>query len=241
MSTVRRLAIACSVVALGVASSLGGSACSRTQQGAHQHGTKHAHEPTHGHDHAEGVMPHRFENADRWAKVFDDPARDQWQEPDRVIAALELGPAMTVADVGAGTGYFAVRLARAVPSGKVIATDVEADMIRYMTERAKREGLTNLAAIVTPPDDPQLPKVDRILVVDVWHHLGDRVGYAKKLAAALGPGGRLAVVDFKLDAKLGPPKHHRLAPDQIAADLRAAGLTVDPPILLQEQYILVAR
>ena len=212
--------------------------CGSKQQ-QHQH--QHAHDPKHGHDHGEGVMPHRFENADQWAKVFDDPARDQWQEPDRVIAALELAPAMTVADVGAGTGYFAVRLARAVPQGKVIATDVEADMIRFMTERAKREGLTNIEPVVTPPDDPKLANVDRILVVDVWHHLGDRVGYAKKLAAALKPGGRIAIVDFKLDATMGPPKQHRLAPDQIAADLRAAGLTVDPPILLQQQYILVAR
>jgi cyclopropane fatty-acyl-phospholipid synthase-like methyltransferase len=189
-------------------------------------------------------MHHRFEDAERWAKVFDDPARDAWQQPERVLEALALTPAMVVADIGAGTGYFAVRLARAVPEGQVIATDIEPDMVRYLTERARREGLANLRAAATPPDSPQLGKasVDRVLVVDVWHHLGDRVAYARQLAEALRPGGLIAVVDFKLDAKHGPPRQHRLAPEAIAADLRAAGLTAEVSAIdLPEQYIVLAR
>jgi len=195
----------------------------------------------HGHH---GKMHHRFENAESWAKVFDDPARDAWQQPDRVIAALELTPAMVVADVGAGTGYFTMRIARAVPTGQVLATDVEPDMVRYLTERATREGLANVRAIATPPADPQLASatVDRILVVDVWHHLGDRTAYAKHLAAALRPGGRIVVVDFKLDAKMGPPRQHRLAPEAIIADLRAGGLEAElAAIDLPEQYVVIAR
>ena len=189
-------------------------------------------------------MHHRFEDAEAWAKVFDDPARDAWQQPERVIAALELGPSMTVADIGAGTGYFTVRLARAVPAGRVIANDVEPDMVRYLKERAAREGLANIEVVHALPDDPKLPAgaVDRVLVVDVWHHLGDRVAYAKQLAAGLRAGGRIAVVDFKLDAKLGPPKQHRLAPDAIVAELRAAGLSAEVvPVELPEQYIVMAR
>jgi len=206
--------------------------------GDHGHGD-------HGHgDHAHhGDMPHRFDNADRWAKVFDDPERDAWQQPDRVIAALGLAPQMTVADIGAGTGYFSVRLARAVPQGQVIATDIEPDMIRYLTERASREHLANLRAMQTPPDDPKLAaaSVDRVLVVDVWHHLGDRVAYARALARALKPGGKLAIVDFKLDATHGPPPAHRLAPDKILADVRAAGLTAEvAPTTLPQQYIVIA-
>jgi len=201
-------------------------------------------ESDHLHHHGDhhGGMPHRFESADEWAKVFDDPARDAWQQPDRVVAALELGPKMTVADIGAGTGYFAVRLARAVPEGQVIATDVEPDMIRYMTERAGREHLQNLRAVQTPPADPQLAEasIDRVLVVDVWHHLGDRVAYAKALARALKPGGKVAVVDFRLDAKQGPPPEYRLAPRTIVDDLRAAGLTTNvSSIALPEQYIVI--
>lgn len=192
----------------------------------------------HEHEH-HGEMPHRFENADQWAKVFEDPTRDAWQQPDRVISALELSPTLTVADVGAGTGYFAVRIAPLVK--EVIATDIEPDMVRYMNDRAKREKLPNLRAVVTPPDDPQLANIDRILVVDVWHHLGDRAAYAKKLAGALKPGGFVAVVDFKLDAKHGPPPKHRLTPEAVIADLRAGGLDAKVALELAEQYVVIAR
>jgi len=204
---------------------------------SHDH-DDHAH---HGDHH--GGMPHSFDNAEMWAKVFDDPARDAWQQPDAVIAALELTPAMAVADIGAGTGYFTVRLAKQVPQGQVIATDIEPDMVRYLKERATRDGLANVRAELTPPADPKLAdaSLDRILVVDVWHHLGDRVAYAKALARGLKPGGKIAIVDFKLDAKQGPPKQHRLAPEVIAADLTAAGLIATvSPTALPEQYIVIA-
>jgi ubiquinone/menaquinone biosynthesis C-methylase UbiE len=199
------------------------------------------HEPAPQHEHHDG-MPHRFERADDWAKVFDDPSRDAWQQPDTVIATLELAPAMSVADVGAGTGYFTVRLARAVPQGQVIATDIEPDMVRYLTERAQKEQLTNVHAVLAGAADPKLPpaSVDRVLVVDVWHHLSDRVAYARGLAAALRPGGRVIVVDFTMDSKHGPPKHHRLAPEAIASDLRAAGLEATvSPTTLPDQYMVV--
>ncbi|MFN0246440.1 MAG: class I SAM-dependent methyltransferase [Kofleriaceae bacterium] len=209
---------------------------------AHDH-ANHAH-PAHTHGDHKGGMHHRFENADQWAKVFDDPERDRWQQPDRVIEALALSPSMTVADIGGGTGYFAVRLARAVPQGSVIATDLEADMVRYMADRAKREGLANLRAQVTPADDPKLPAgtIDRILVVDVWHHLADRRAYAAKLAAALKSGGLVTVVDFKLDATRGPPVKFRLAADAIAADFEAAGLATSVSAIdLPDQYIVIAK
>jgi SAM-dependent methyltransferase len=193
------------------------------------------------HDHR-GGMPHRFERADEWAKQFDDPARDAWQRPDDVIAALGLDPAMVVADVGAGTGYFTVRLARELPRGRVIATDVEPDMVRYLGERARRDGFTNIQAVLAGADQPNLPpaSVDRILVVDVWHHIADRARYAAGLAAALRPQGRIAIVDFSAAASHGPPAKHRLAPEQIVAELRAAGLDASvSPLQLPEQYIVI--
>jgi SAM-dependent methyltransferase len=198
-------------------------------------------QPPGHHDHR-GGMPHRFERADDWAKDFDDPARDAWQRPDDVLAALGLGAGMTVADVGAGTGYFTVRLARAVPDGQIIATDIEPDMVRYLAERARREGLANIRAVQAGAGDPNLAaaSVDRILVVDVWHHLGDRVRYAAGLAAALRPGGQLAVVDFTAEATHGPPPAHRLAPAAIIADLEAAGLAARvSPTSLPQQYIVI--
>jgi cyclopropane fatty-acyl-phospholipid synthase-like methyltransferase len=176
------------------------------------------------------------------ADWLDRPDRAEREQPERVLDLLRVGPGMTVADVGAGTGYFTVRLARAVPQGKVIATDIEPDMVRYLRERAAREQLPNVTAVECGATDPKLPsgEVDRILVVDVWHHLPDRVAYAKGLAASLKPGGKLAIVDFTMAATHGPPKHHRLLPDAIEGDLRAAGLEASvSPTTLPDQYIVV--
>ncbi|MEO8703408.1 MAG: class I SAM-dependent methyltransferase [Kofleriaceae bacterium] len=200
-------------------------------------------EPAKPHHHSP-TMVHRFEDADRWAKVFDDPARDAWQRPDDVVAVLALSPNMTVADVGAGTGYFTVRLARAVPAGQVIATDIEPDMVRYLTERAKREQLANVQAVLSTGDDPKLAagSVDRILVVDVWHHVADRARYARGLAAALRPGGSVAIVDFTQETDRGPPRPHRLRPEVIVADLEAAGLATSvSPVKLPDQFVVVGR
>lgn len=200
----------------------------------------------HGHAHGSGAgAPHHaFTNADAWTKVFDDPARDEWQRPDDVLAALKLEPTMTVADVGAGTGYFSVRLARRVPAGAVIATDVEPDMVRFLGERARREGIGNLRPLLAPHGASGLPaeSVDRILVVHVWHHLDDRAAYARSLAAALRPGGRLAIVDFELAARRGPPADLRVAPEEIVGTLESAGLSARvSPLALPDQYLVEGR
>jgi ubiquinone/menaquinone biosynthesis C-methylase UbiE len=210
-----------------------------TSEDAHEMHGDHAQHQHHGH------AQHRFEKADEWAPVFDDPARDAWQKPDEVVAALALSPGMIVADIGAGTGYFEKRLATAVtPTGKVIAIDVEPDMARYIETRAKREGTPNVEAKVGKADDPTLApaSVDRILIVDTWHHIADRNAYAKKLAAALEPGGFVLVVDFTLETAKGPPKQHRLAPDAVTAELQQAGL--EASIVnesLPDQYIIKAE
>lgn len=203
--------------------------------------------PTHGgdHHHAHGGMPHRFEKADEWVNKFEGPERDAWQQPAKVVAALGDIAGKTVADLGAGTGYFLPHLSRAVgPKGKVLALDVEADMVRYMKERATREGLANVEARQVTGGDPGLAagSVHRVLVVDVWHHVPARGEYAKKLAAALAPGGAVYIVDFKLDSERGPPRKHKLAPESVMADLKAGGLAVE--LLktdLTDQYIVVGR
>jgi len=200
---------------------------------------KPAAEPEHHHH---GHHAHRFDNAEEWAKTFDDPARDAWQQPDAVLAALELTPAMAVADVGAGTGYFTVRLARAVPQGQVVATDIEPAMVKYLGERAQKEQLANVRAVLSGAADPKLDatSLDRILVVDVWHHIEDRPRYAKAIAAALKPGGQVAIVDFTLEANHGPPKEMRLAPAAIMAELLAVGLEAHvSPTKLPDQYIVI--
>jgi len=194
---------------------------------------------------AEAPLVHRFEHAEQWAKQFDDPARDAWQKPGDVVAAMEIRPGMTVADIGAGTGYFERWLSRAVgPSGVVLALDIEPAMVSYLTERAAREHLGNVKASQVAVDDPLLPKgkVDRILLVDTWHHIPSREAYAGKLREALSPEGSITIVDFTRESSHGPPPQHRLTPDQVVRELRAAGLRASvTPVGLPEQYTVTAR
>lgn len=186
---------------------------------------------------------HRFEHADQWAAQFDDPSRDAWQEPERVVAAMHIAPGMTVADVGAATGYFEPHLSRAVGAGgKVLALDVEPDMVGHLRDRALREHLDNVEARQVATDDAGLAEasVDRVLIVDTWHHIANRTVYAARLAAALKPGGEVVVVDFCHDAHRGPPVEHRIAPDEVVRELAAAGLSAQVVELgLPEQYVVV--
>jgi len=118
---------------------------------------------------------HSFGDAERWSHVFDDPQRDAWQKPHAVIEALALAPDAVVADIGAGTGYFAVRLANMLSRGRVYGVDIEPEMVKYLAERAKREKLPNLVALAGAPEDPRLPeKVDLVLLADVFHHIEHR-------------------------------------------------------------------
>jgi SAM-dependent methyltransferase len=184
---------------------------------------------------------HSFSGAEHWAKVFDDPARDAWQKPHEVITALAPAPDAAVADIGSGTGYFAVRLAHWVPKGHVYGVDTEPEMVKYLTERAQREKLPNLVSIAGRPDDAKLPaKVDLVLMVDVYHHISDRESYFGKLRASLKPGGRVAIIDFRENAKEGPPKSERIAPARVKAELENAGYALAKEHdFLPNQFFLV--
>lgn len=218
------------------------NACAPTQPASapagqaeeHHHGSHSGHEKS-----------HRFQHAGEWARVFDDPARDAWQKPDLVVDAMKLSAGMTVADVGAGTGYFLPHLSRAVgPQGRVIGVDIEPDMVRYMSERAQRESLTNVGAALASPDDPALGdnSVDRILIVDTWHHIDNRPAYAAKLARALRPGGMVFIVDFTLSSEHGPPKQERLPPSAVADELTRGGFLAEPiSVALPDQYVVAGR
>ncbi len=199
------------------------------------------HRPSGHHKH------HRFDRAEEWVAQFDAEDRAAWQKPDEVIAALGLRPNATVADLGAGTGYFAVRLARAVPKGRVFAQDLEPDMVRYLGERATKEGLSNITAVQGDADDPKLPEpVDLAIMVDSYHHIADPTAFFGKLRAQLRPGGTLVIVDFKKDAPAdapGPPAAMRVADEIVAAHLRKLGYVHDRTdrTLLPYQYLVVMR
>jgi SAM-dependent methyltransferase len=195
----------------------------------HVHEHFHAHEDGmgHAHEHGHGPLVHRFDDAEKWAREFDDPGRDAWQKPDEVVRLLALEPGMVVADLGAGTGYFMARLSRAVgDKGTVYALDVEDDMVRYLAARAKKERLGNVL----------------VLVVDTWHHIPSRSTYVPKLARGLRKGGLLLVVDFTKDAKHGPPPAHRLEAESVKRELEQAGLEASVvPSTLREQWVVAGR
>lgn len=172
-------------------------------------------------------MDHRFNNPKELAKNFDDPARDAWQMPERVIAALDLKPGQSVADIGAGTGYFSMRLAKSAAAPKVYAIDIEPSMVTYLKDRAAKEHLHNVTAVQAAADSPNLPEaVDVVLIVDTYHHIGAREVYFRKLAQSLKPGGRVAIVDFRPDSPEGPPKEFRFTTEQIKAEMAKAGYTL---------------
>lgn len=186
---------------------------------------------------------HSFGDAEKWAHVFDDPERDAWQKPHEVIQALGLAPDAVVADLGAGTGYFSARLANMLKMGRVYAVDLEPAMVKHLAERAKREALPNLVAIQASAGSPRLPaKVDLVLLVDVYHHIEARERYFRDLRPSLKTGGRIAIIDFRLDAPEGPPVAARIAPERVKAEMAKAGYAlVAEHGFLPRQYFLVFR
>ena len=184
-----------------------------------------------------------FSDAKAFSKSFDDPARDAWQRPAEVIERMKIAPGSVVADIGTGTGYFVGWLSRAVgPSGKVLALDVEPQMIEFVTQRAAQQQLGNVEPRQVAVDDPGLAagSVARVLIVDTWHHIDDRAQYARKLASALSPGGEVWIVDFSADSDIGPPARYRVSPEQAVSELEAGGLKAEvvQGETLPKQYIV---
>lgn len=183
-------------------------------------------EPPNSSDH----FDRQFDDPEKWATVFDDPERDAWQKPTHVVEKLEVPAGAIVADIGAGTGYFVPHLSRAVgDGGRVLAIDIQPSMITYMNERFDKEGLDNAEARLGEADDPQLEpySVDRILIVNTWHHIPQRATYGQRLYDALSAGGRLLIVDYTQDSPMGPPRHHRIPPERVVETLQAAGFEAE--------------
>jgi ubiquinone/menaquinone biosynthesis C-methylase UbiE len=193
--------------------------------------------------------PGRFGNPadlDAYMARLASPARDAWQKPDEVVAALGLKPGAVACDIGAGPGYFTLRLARAVgPRGFVYAVDVEPKILDTLRERIAESGLRNVAPVLALADDPLLPEAacDLALIVDTYHHFPDRTAYLRRLARSLKPGGRIANIDYhKRETAVGPPLDHRLARETFLAEARGAGLTVvAEPSFLPYQYFVILR
>lgn len=198
----------------------------------------------HGAQHGHHTKHHAFDDAAAWSKMFDDPERDAWQKPAVVVRALNLDPGMTVADIGAGTGYFEGPLSEAVgDSGEVHAIDIAPQMVEFMAARAAKDGWNNVTAKVAQPDDPGLvaASMHRVLVVNTWHHIEDRVRYAQKIHRALRPGGYLLVVDFSDQSPHGPPATERVQAERVREELMAAGFDLAHPVSNELPYQYMVR
>lgn len=176
--------------------------------------------------------------------LLEAPDRDEWQRPHQILDALGIADASVVADVGAGSGWFTVRLARRVgPNGLVYAQDVQPEMLAAITRRVQREGLVNVRPVLGRGSDPRLPagKLDAVLIVDVVHEIEDRVTLFRNLAAALKPVGRIGVVDFRSGgAGPGPDPRDRVAAEVIEDEAKRAGLVLQRrETFLPFQYFLI--
>jgi ubiquinone/menaquinone biosynthesis C-methylase UbiE len=131
--------------------------------------------------------------------AYEGGDRDAWQQPDRVIASLGLRPGDRVADIGAGSGYFTLPLARAVgPPGRVHAVDVDEEMNQYLRERVREAGLENVEVTLGRYEDPLLPdgEIDLIFTSNTYHHIEERPAYFRGVLDDLAPGGRVAILDY---------------------------------------------
>ena len=178
-----------------------------------------------------------------YIKALEDPARDAYQKPHEVIEALAIKPGEVIADIGSGSGYFTLRLARHVgEKGHVYGVDVNADMLRHLNERIRDGGVLNASTILARPDDPLLPQaVDRFVVIDVWHHVDDQAKYLTLMKKLLKPGGQVVMIDFhKRDLPVGPPAAMKISREALVAQMETHGFKVAREhTFLPYQYFLV--
>jgi ubiquinone/menaquinone biosynthesis C-methylase UbiE len=174
---------------------------------------------------------------------LEGPDRDAWQRPEQVMDALRIAEGSSVADVGAGGGWFTMRLANRVkPNGRVYAQDVQPEMIEAINRRVRRAELKNVTTVLGTLSDPRLPApVDAVLIVDTYHEMEQPVTMLRNVAAALKPSGLIGIIEFKKDGwGPGPPMDERAEPDRVIRDATAAGLRLKShETFLRYQYMLV--
>ena len=184
---------------------------------------------------------------DGYIARLGDPARDAWQKPDEVVRALGLRKGQVACDIGAGPGYFTLRLARAVgPTGLVYAVDVEPKILEALRDRLAAAEVRNVVPVLGLGDDPLIPHhaCDLVFIADTYHHFPDRPRYLRRLVRSLKTGGRLVNIDYqKRETPVGPPMDHRLAREVFVAEASAAGLRViaEPDVLPYQYFVVLGR
>ncbi len=184
------------------------------------------------------------QSVEELAKRFDSQERDAYQKPNEVLDYLGDLNGKTVIDIGAGSGYFAIKMAQ--QGASVIAADVNEEFLAIVQSKIKTQNLSNVEVRKVPFDSPNLndAEVDIALIVNTYHHIENRTEYFKKVKQGTKDEGRLVVIDFfKSDVPVGPPTKHKLSIDEVLYELKQAGygsfsVEVD---LLPYQYIITAR
>jgi ubiquinone/menaquinone biosynthesis C-methylase UbiE len=177
---------------------------------------------------------------------LERPEREDEEAPSKALDALDLAPGMVVADIGAGSGYYASRIAKRVgPTGRVYATDIQQGMIDLLERRIKAEGLTNVTAVLGGMDDPRLPakSIDLAIMVDVYHELQQPQIFLQKLKETFKPGGRLVLLEFrKEDPKVPILEVHKMSVAEVDQEMRAEGFEIEKvDNRLPWQHIIVLR
>ena len=175
---------------------------------------------------------------------FESPERDSYQQPQKVVDFLGDIQGQTIMDIGAGSGYFSVRLAE--NGANVIAADVDDEFQEFLKNRIEENNLKNIETRKIPYDSPNLNEneVDKVLIVNTYHHIENRAEYFEKVKLGTKADGELIIIDFyKSELPVGPPVDHKLSMDTVVNELKEAGYTsfeinVE---LLPYQYIIKAK
>lgn len=178
------------------------------------------------------------------ANWLERPERDQTEQPEKVLDALEIGPGETVADIGAGTGYFSLRIARRVGrEGRVLAVDIQKEMLALLMQNAKEADLDNVVPVLGTPTDPKLPRgaVDLVLMVDVYHEFSHPLEMIRAIRRSLKPDGRVVFVEYRAEDPAVPIKRvHKMSESQVRLEAEALGLewreTLD---FLPTQHVII--
>ena len=153
--------------------------------------------------------------------VFESPGRDDRLQISRVMDILSIAPGKSVADIGAGSGWFSVRAARRIgAAGSVYSVDINPEAIRYIDKRIRKEQLGNVKTILSEPDDPLLParSVDAVLLLKTYHEVAQPVVLLRKLRGALRPGAKVGVID-----RNGNGENHGVGRDVVIREAKEAG------------------
>jgi len=196
-------------------------------------------------EHDANAHMHR-NSTDRLINVFNNPERDKWQKPELVIAKMGDLSDKTVMDLGAGPGYFTMKLAD--HAAKVIAAEPNQEFVDHLNQELNKEEFSNYRHKIDvrkiPYDSPLLnaSEVDFILLVNAYHHVENRVEYFRNVLPGLKSGGKLMIVDYTMKTKHGPPQDHKLAAEVVLQELKSAGYQVQEydTETLPRQYVIIA-